>query len=206
MRLRSPSIERFRSALVLDASVAINLLGTNMGDRVLQAIPQEVHIAQHALREIRRHPVSGLHATGDLCEWQDRRLISTVALDQSQQRLFNDLTSKNLEHSLDDGEAATIAYAMGGTDPMIPVIDEKKATRIFRARWPSDALFDTVGLFWNLVECDLMPVAEARHAVFSALRHARMQVRHGMREWVVQLIGEDLALQCPSLGMRSLRQ
>ncbi len=200
----SHSIDLSRTTLVLDASVVINLLGSNFGDRVLEAFPGEVRIVGQAFREVRRHPVTGLDATGELLDWKNRRLVAVVSLEPKHQDLFGDLTSQNLAQSLDDGEAATIAYAMTRSDPMVPVIDEKKATKIFRARWPRAVLLDTVRLFQVLVELDLLSVSAARDTVFSALKHARMQVRYEMRAWVVELIGEDLAIQCPSLGIRHL--
>jgi hypothetical protein len=38
-----------------------------------------------------------------------------------------------------------------------------------------------------------------RDAVFAALQHARMRVLPQHIEWVVRLIGQDRARECPSL-------
>jgi predicted nucleic acid-binding protein len=99
--------------------------------------------------------------------------------------------------TLDDGEAATIAYALeiGAT----PIIDERKAHRICNERFPSFALASTVDLLAHAsIEAELGREA-LTDAVLQALLNARMRVLPHRIKWVVDLIGHSRACECPSL-------
>ena len=83
---------------------------------------------------------------------------------------------------------------------MVPIIDERKATRVYQERWPRRPIIDTVTLFQMLTKHQRLSERVARDAIYSALRHARMQVAPSIRSWVVDLIGRQRAAECPSLG------
>lgn len=80
------------------------------------------------------------------------------------------------------------------------MIDERKATRLFKARWPERQVIDPVTLVHSLVEIKTLSEELAREAIHSALLQARMRVIPEMRPWGIGLIGPDLAAECPSLG------
>lgn len=197
--LTSASVDAIDTA-VLDASVAINLLGTGVSEEILSVVPWHVVIERRAHREIRRHPIAGRDHAAELHAWELNGWAGMVSLRADMRQAFEELTSGSLIKTLDDGEAATIAYAVGDSERTVPVIDEKKATKIFQQRWPNRRLLETADIFRSLVEAELVSKRFASDAVYSALTHARMHVSHQMRPWVLDLIGSSRAAACPSLG------
>ena len=128
--------------------------------------------------------------------------IQIVSLGEVGQQVFGDLVIGPATETLDDGEAATIAYAE--ERGIVPVIDERKARRICAQRFTRLRPLSTVDLFAAAdVETSLGRRALA-DAVFQALRTARMRVLPQHIDWVVALIGADRVPQCPSLP-RSVR-
>ena len=198
--LHSEAFDLGGTNLVLDASCAINLLGTGTAELVLRAIPAAVLIEEHPFREVRRHPIEGRDHTTELASLQRHGLLEVVSLSEAGNRIFRDSGETSLDLELDDGEAATIAYAVSEGESTVPVIDERKATRLFKGRWRGRPIIDTVTLFQLLVRHERLRSNEARDAIHSALLYARMQVAPGMRPWVVDLIGQQRASECPSLG------
>ena len=199
--MNSAAIDLYPSRLVVDASVTINLLATGVGLSVLDATPSPVLMEVRAFQEVRRHPIRDQSHTLELERWQRQGLLSVVSLSAHGEDLLGELDA-----SLDDGEAATIAYAVSEAGDLVPVIDERKATRLFRTKWPDRKLIDTVSLFRSLLEIQALNLGTVRDAVHSALVHARMQVSPEMTPWVIQLIGEERAAECPSLRRSSLRR
>ena len=171
-----------------------------MSSTILEAIPSRVLREGRAYREIRRHPIGSRELTRELNAWRTKTLVEVVALDDRNRPVFDELTRSSLRTSLDDGEAATIAYAVGMSSNGLPVIDEKKATRLYRERWPGRPLVDSATLFRVLAHTGRLSKERARRAVYSALRYARMRVSFHMKPWVVELIGAERAAECPSLG------
>jgi hypothetical protein len=110
------------------------------------------------------------------------------------------LTANDLSEGLDDGEAATIAYAVAHSAATVPVVDERKATRIFRKRWSDRVAIGTMALISNDRILTSLPQEHLREAVYSALIHARMRVPNDSREWAIELIGMERAAACPSLA------
>lgn len=198
--LPSESFDLGRARLVLDASCAINLLGTGAAESVLGTVPSVVLIEKHPFREVRRHPIQGRDHTSELNSLQRKGLLEVVSLSEAGNRIFRESGETSLALELDDGEAATIAYAVSEGECSVPVIDERKATRLFKERWSGQPIIDTVTLFQMLVRHERLSLQVAEDAVHSALVHARMQVAPGMRLWVVDLIGLERASECPSLG------
>ena len=198
--LHSEAFDLGGARLVLDASCAINLLGTGAAESVLAAVPAAVLIEKHPFREVRRHPIEGRDHTSELDSLQRKGLLEVVSLSEAGNRIFRDSGAASLDLELDDGEAATIAYVVSEGESNVPVIDERKATRLFKERWPGRPIIDTVTLFHTLLQCQQHSSRATRDAVYSALLHARMQVAPSMRPWVVDLIGRQRASKCISLG------
>ena len=99
--------------------------------------------------------------------------------------------------TLDDGEAATIAYAVEKQG--VAIIDERKAKRICRARFTQLHVASTIDLIGlDVVASALGPRLHAE-SVFKALMDGRMRVLPEHLDWVVGLIGTERAAQCLSL-------
>jgi predicted nucleic acid-binding protein len=110
------------------------------------------------------------------------------------------LVSGGTAATLDDGEAATIAYA--AENRMAAVIDERKAHRICQSQYPNLL----VGSTMDLLALDAVEKALGRvglvDAVHRALVGARMRVAPKYLEWTINLVGEERALLCDSLPRR----
>jgi predicted nucleic acid-binding protein len=185
--------------LVLDASALINLLGTGIAGELVKAANRRMLVEDYAFEELRRHPLPEQDIQSAIAALLDSRLLQRVRMDDGARALFRELTDGDLTAGLDDGEAATIAYAMSHA-AAIPVIDEKKASTVFVQRWASRTIVDTVTLLG--LPCIIAAFSEEQYAaaIHSALRYARIRVPKAARPWVRALLGDERAAQCPSLG------
>jgi hypothetical protein len=123
--------------------------------------------------------------------------LSIAKLEDLSGALFEELVIGRGAATLDDGEAATIAY--GAEKGAIVLIDERKATRICAERFPQLI----VGSSLDVMSHDEVIKALGREvlsdAVFNALRFARMRVPFSSLNWVTELIGPGRASLCESL-------
>jgi hypothetical protein len=185
-------------ALVIDASVAINLLGTGRPAHLLRILNRRVLIDELALGEVTGDPFSKLPGR-DVMEALIRSgLISPIRLSVSAFAVFLDLAGAPPPDDLDDGEAATLAqcFDVGA----IPVIDERKATRVSRSLRPRHPILHTI----DILACSAVTTALSRpelgELIYAALFHARMRVPVECRDWICALIGPERTRSCPSLG------
>jgi hypothetical protein len=200
MNSRSPSIELpLDCSLVLDTSALINLLGTGMAGEMIRAASRPMLVEDYAFEELRRHPLPKRDIQSELSELLELRCLKRVTMDERARVLFRELTDGDLTVGLDDGEAATIAYAISHA-AAIPVIDEKKASGVFVQRWASRTIIDTVTLLTQASIVDAFTEEQYCAAVHSALMYARMRVPKAARLWIRDLLGTERAAQCPSLG------
>lgn len=188
------------TAFVLDASVLINFLGSGAAERLLKALPGPALVADRAFQEVLRDPSGRIFPADIRQTLAETGLVEVRSLDDAQAQLYLELASAPNPDRLDDGEAATVALALGCG--ATPVLDETKARRVYRSRFPSQPLESTVGLFQRLNDGARLPPNELRSALHQALLHARMHVAPEHREWVIRVLGPELARQCPSLGRR----
>jgi predicted nucleic acid-binding protein len=191
------SLIEFSDPLVADTSAAINLIATGCGAAIISALPNRVIVVDVVPAELETGRVRGRKDGDRLQELVAAGLVEIVKLSDVELPYFKELVIGPAATTLDDGEAATIAYALGHGGS--PVLDERKATRICGARFPTLRMVSTVDLFFHpgiLNELGLEALAEG---VFNALRDARMMVPPHRLEDVVRLIGHDRASNCPSL-------
>jgi predicted nucleic acid-binding protein len=99
--------------------------------------------------------------------------------------------------TVDDGEAATIAYAV--ESDAVAILDDRKAIRICATRYPQVPLGSTVDLFSHPSVIGALGKTSLADAVFAALQQARMRVLPHHMDWVIALIGQERARMCPSL-------
>lgn len=185
------------ATLIVDASVAINLNATGCAPKILRALPQQVvivDVVQDELESGRDKRRKDADLTRTMIE---AGLITRVELGPVGLTHFEQLVVGSAVDTLDDGEAATLAYALevGGT----PIIDERKANRICGARFKGLQAAASLDLFAHEAVERALGRPSLAEAVFLALRDARMRVFPDHTDWVVALIGKDRALQCPSL-------
>jgi hypothetical protein len=134
-----------------------------------------------------------------LSELRKHNLIRVVSLNDDAYEIFIGLTGGDPPDDLDDGEAATLAQAAFGN--YAAVIDERKATRVAGMQFPRVALLNSMDLLTAQEVFQQTSGAAVADVVYLALRNARMRVRHSDRTWIIALLGDDRARECPSLGL-----
>lgn len=186
-----------KTTLVIDASVAISLNATNRAAEIISALPSVVVVTHNAMDELKRGTRNG-HADAQLLQaLVDRSLVSPVALGENSFDVYEALIDGNALNTLDDGEAATIAYAIEVRG--IAVIDEKKARRICGENFPSLRLLSTADLLLDdLIGNALGRIGQAE-SLYNALVSARMRVPEEKLSLVINVIGEERAAKCVSL-------
>lgn len=197
----SPSRLVDGSPLVLDASACLNLLGTGRAAELLRILPNEAAITETAAGEIGRDPLRDAPGSVALGELAATGLLRAVPLSAAAYNHYLSLVGAPSPDGLDDGEAATVAHA--ADTGAVPVIDEKKATRI---AGPLCLLAPvcTLDLLSHPLVLAELGEAGAADAVHSALLRARMRVPESFRSWTVRLIGAERLRACSSIPKRWL--
>lgn len=185
------------SPLVLDASVIVSLNATKQAKAILTGLPNSCLVTSVVVGELRRGAACG-HSDADRLDILMRDgAIQEVTLTDGMQSNYLSLVSGPSSESLDDGEAATLAYACA--DGLNAVIDERKALRICSERYPSLKTASTVDLLAKALNCAAMSRKSVAEAVFAALTHARMRVLPEQLSWVLDLIGAERTKKCLSI-------
>lgn len=183
--------------VVIDSSAVINIIASGVPAEILSAFAGRMHIAEAVLGELREGRERGWpHADGLEALCADG-LIHVAALDEQGSQLFESLVIGRGRDTLDDGEAATMALALQRSATAI--IDERKAIRVANNGFPSIRLGSSVDLFRHPSVTKALGHGRLVDAVFRALCDARMRVLPESLDWVIGLLGEERAIQCPSL-------
>lgn len=133
---------------VLDASVIINLLATEELDRILSVYNYTCIVPEQVFSEIKRSPITRMPYSARSHPILASRYLSVEKLSGNALDMFVDLVSGPATSRLDDGEAAAIALAFARCATL--VIDERKARRIIKERYPSIVLHRSGDLICNL--------------------------------------------------------
>jgi predicted nucleic acid-binding protein len=186
--------------LVADASTIINLVASGSAGPVIAALPRPVVVVDIVPRELESGRPRGRAACDGLKALVGVGIVDIVGLPDEATPWFEELVVGSAVETLDDGEAATIAYALvrSGT----ALIDERKATRICAERFPNLPVACTVDLLTHPEVQQRLGLELLADAVFRALRDGRMGVAARHLGWVLQLIGEERAALCESLPRR----
>jgi predicted nucleic acid-binding protein len=186
--------------VVGDASTVINLNATGCAAAILRSIPNEFVIMDVVLDELGEDVRRGRNDALLVSELVSHGLVKVASLSSLQNDDFEHLVSGSTAATLDDGEAATIAYA--SEHRVAALIDERKAIQICCIKYPDVLVGSTVDfLALECVEAALGRTALA-NAAYEALQGARMRVLPRHLDWVVTLIGPDRAAHCESLPRR----
>jgi predicted nucleic acid-binding protein len=183
--------------VVLDASAAINLNASGFAEAVLRALPNRTVIAEIVMSELTGDHRTGRRDAEMIAALMESQLIAIVRLSEVQERHFEMLVVGPAVETLDDGEAATIAYA--AESDAVAILDDRKAIRICALRYPQMPIGSTVDLFSHPSVIGTLGKASLAEAVFAALQHARMRVLPHHMDWVIALIGQERVRMCPSL-------
>jgi predicted nucleic acid-binding protein len=194
------SLPSFDPPHIADTSVIINLNASGKAREILRALPARVSIVDTVLRELQMGRVRGLQDAELLQRLIHDQVLDLVSLDGGAETHFERLVIGPTQNTLDDGEAATIAFAIQNTAAV--VIDERKATNLCARLFPDIVVKSSLDLFSHTqVQAALGPAGTA-DAVFRALQDGRIRVPSHHEAWVLEKIGTDRAALCPSLAGR----
>jgi len=182
--------------VVIDTSAAINLMGSGFAYDIVRALPNRVVAVDTIPTELESGRRRGRPHADLLEQIVANGGIEIVSLSESATEIFEGLVIGRAADTLDDGEAATLAYAVD--TGAIPIIDEKKAMRICDRRFPAMALGSSGDLFAHQAVLNRLGRDRLGRSVLNALQQARMQVQPHFLDWVVDLVGDE-AVHCTSL-------
>lgn len=184
--------------VVTDASVIINLVATRTASEIVDAFPNRFLATTNVRRELWEGRGRGHGSWEGLDALIVAGSIEPVELRRSDEPVYRSLVEGEAQGTLDDGEAATIAYAVGRG--AVALIDEGKARRICTDRFPGLRLASTADVLLHGLVRDGLGEAGQRDAIFRALRDAKMQVVPPDRmQELVRRIGAVRAAACTSL-------
>ena len=174
----------------------------DFADSILDALPNRLVVVEEVVLELENGRPRGRHDAEALNDLVSAGRVHIVQLGNPAIEHFTALVSGPAAQTLDDGEAATIAYALEHSATAL--IDERKANQICAERFGRLVTGCTV----DLLAHDGIEAALGRNgladAVVNALHHGRMRVLPQHVDWVVSLIGPKRAAQCIFLP-RSVR-
>jgi predicted nucleic acid-binding protein len=183
--------------LVADASAIINLNATGCAAEILEVLPYRVVTPDVVVDELEAGKVRGHHDVIRLATLVAAELVDIVTLGDIERIHFEGLVVGAASETLDDGEAATIAYAIAAN--AVAVIDERKALRLCGSRHPNLRLCCTVDLLAHPSVNAHLGESRFRDAVYYALINARMRVLPQHVVGVAELIGSERITDCLSL-------
>lgn len=185
------------SLIVADASIVINLNATGCSEEILDALPNRLLVVEEVSLELENGRRKGNTDADNLSALVSTGRVELVKFGDVGTNYFENLIIGSASETLDDGEAATIAYAI--ERGAIALIDERKANRICAARFPELGVGCTVDVLAHAAVVDALGGDQLGDAVFNALYHGRMRVLPHHVEWVIDIIGTDRAEKCVSL-------
>ena len=186
--------------LIADTSLVINLNATGFSDRIIRAVPSSLVVTEDVVRELRDGSGRGYDDYEKLMNLIDSGTVKSASLGEQGEKIYMSLIEGSASQTLGDGEASTIGYAVesGG----VVVIDDRKAARICLERFPWVSRIMT----FDLLDCEAvrrdLGKRRQKEAVYNALRLARMRIPEDWQEYVVELIGKNLAVHCLSLSAK----
>ncbi|MES9897547.1 MAG: hypothetical protein ABW148_00820 [Sedimenticola sp.] len=187
-----------------DASVIINIVASGFYRELLQLIARPFYVADVIISELERGASNGCIDGDVLKSLIEQKVIKCVTLNPDGWKEFEGMVSGASLSTLDDGEAATLAYC--ATENAIPIIDERKANRICRERYLDISPINSVTLFMMASSLGRVAHENLSEAIFKALFYGRMRVMQEDLEWVIGMIGIENAARCNSLPLSVRRQ
>lgn len=174
------------SPLVLDASAVFNLLGSTRPVEVVQALGVDCYIEERTLKEIKRHPIAGLCHKEALASLQGFAGLRICRMSDKEYSIYLELVSGVPSDCLDDGESAAIAYAV--EQNKFVILDDGKARRVLRARFPTTSAMSSLQMFMAAGVRAGWEDKKVEELVQAARRNARMNIVKGQELLFASLI------------------
>jgi len=191
-------LEAYNDILVLDASVVINLSASDIMADILKAIDCQILIPENVLSESLRNPATNAPIKAELENLNHQGLLDFCTLDSVSVNDFLELTGAAAPNDLHDGEAATIAIALGLKGR--PVIDDRKAIRRCSELYPSLEVAHTIDFFCHSLVGQVLSLERLRQGLNRAFAHARMWLPNEYGNFVLKTIGNDNFYECRSIS------
>jgi predicted nucleic acid-binding protein len=188
--------------VALDTSVMINLLASGAAQQILRLTCKQAVLVPQVVREVKLEPETEALKGVGFREILNSGEVKQVELRKRATELFLDLVTAERPDSLDDGEAATIAYA--SLHDAAAALDDTKGRRICRSRFPHVALWSSIEVLSLYAKLASLDVETLRALVYRSLKIGKMHVTVDHDTWVRELLGPDLVSECPSLRRRRL--
>lgn len=192
-----------KTPIIIDASVVINLIASQLAHDILRSLPFRVFIVNEVYGEIENGQKRGREDFKILTNLVRENLVEVVNLRDMAILTFLNLTIGDTASTLDDGEAATIAYANDCNGSA--VIDEKKARRICSQHFQTLPIFCTFDIFLHPNLKNALDQEALRNAILNALRDARMSIPPNYADQIRKFIGEENLSSYSSLP-RNIRE
>ena len=190
------------AVIVADTSVVINLNATGFAQEILNALPNSFVVVEEVVIELEAGRRNGRKDTDGLNALVAAGQVEIVCLGNDGIGYFTGLVSGSAADTLDDGEAATIAYALEHSATAL--VDERKANNICAERFGELSTAYTVDLLAHGEIETALGRKGLAEGVFNALYYGRMRVPAGHVGWLVNLVGQGRIKKCVSLP-RSIR-
>ncbi len=189
----------FRSVktVVLDSSVVINLNATGRAAEILKALEVNVEVSEQVRDELELGKTHGYDDGNKLQELIEREVIDIVELSTDELTIFRECVTGEPGRSLDDGEASTIARAVGSG--AAAAIDDRKAIKLCDRSFHSVQVVSTAEILLHGSVITRLGQRDVTEAVFDALAKTRMYVPPKLVNRVISLIGVKRAAVCSSL-------
>jgi len=177
------------AAIVLDTSVLINLNASGHAEEIFKALPNPVLVSKEVLAELDDGRRMGCGDADYLHAIVSAGLVEIKELNEVELDTFEQMVIGPAGTTLDDGESATIAYAV--ENRAIAIIDERKAYRICKERFPSLSIGCTIDLFAHPAVQESLGHTKLNIAITNALSKARMRVFPEHVDWIIQIVGRE---------------
>lgn len=174
-----------QKVLVLDASPIFNILGSGSSERVLDALSGLCVVEEHTLKEVIRNPFDNLPAAATIEKLLARGCLRTTRMGGNAYEQYLELVAANSVDALGRGESAALSYANEVRG--IVVLDDRKAKRIGKKRFPSCDQWTSIELFRQARKAGAISKREMAKIVQLAISNARMHVLVEERKWLAEL-------------------
>lgn len=182
---------------VADASIIINLNSSGSAKTILAALPRRLQVTSIVEQELSDGVAVGRETSSVLRGWISTGLIEVMPLGEHGMNHFSALVAGHTIDTLDDGESATIAYALESNG--IALIDERKANRICQEIFPKLIVGSSLDVFRHANVQKVLGKKDLSDTVFRALSEGHMRVLPHHLNWTAECIGNDRAKKCLSL-------
>lgn len=164
----------------------INLVATGRAEEILSALGRPVFVAEEVGREFLRDPRDGSDGQLTLKHLVTAGALRVSTMSDAQVERFIGLVGAPFPDDLGDGEAATIATAVGAG---VIALDEAKGARVVGQNHPQLLIYSSLDLICSTPVLAALGVAAMQDGVRSGIRLGRMRVRPAWRTWVTEFIG-----------------